>query len=113
MDAGGVTDGMKERKRREHICRGRRGEGWPSDVRERVLGGERERVEGIAMRANGEGGDRESRQSHCDDRDAPTSRGAICPLVTSKNLIVIIVSDVFREHLRSITPSNLTSDKMS
>lgn len=82
--------------------------GWPSDARERVpLGGERERVEGIAMRANGEGGDRESRQSHCDDRDAPTSRGAICPLVTSKNLAVIIVSDVLRElSLGSITPSS-------
>jgi len=31
-------------------------------------------VEGIAD--GGEGGDRETRQSHCDDRDAPTSRGA-------------------------------------
>lgn len=85
----------RERDGRAH-AEGRE-EGWPSDARERVLGGERERVEGIAMRANGEGGDRESRQSHCDDRDAPTSRGAICPLVTSKNLVVIIVSDVLRE----------------
>lgn len=51
-------------------------------------------VEGIVGCAGGgEGADRDSRQSHCDDRDAPTSRDAICPLVTSKSLLVVIVRD--------------------
>lgn len=101
-----LAESLMVRKRERDgrgTCRGGWEEGWPSDARERVLGGERERVEGIAMRANGEGGDRESRQSHCDDRDAPTSRGAICPLVTSKNLVVIIVSDVLRANSLSLS----------
>lgn len=28
--------------------------------------------------------------SHCDDRDAPTSRGAICPLLTLKIVVIFL-----------------------
>lgn len=38
--------------------------------------------------------------SHCDDRDAPTSRGAICPLLTLK--IVVISVDTYFTDFESI-----------
>lgn len=47
-------EGEGEKETGAHMQRDEEG-GGSSDVSERVLGGERERVEGIAMRANGEG----------------------------------------------------------
>ena len=35
--------------------------------------------------------------SHCDDRDAPTSRGAICPILTLKIVVIFLHTYYFTD----------------
>lgn len=81
MDVGGVTDGTEgEKEMGAHMQRDEE-RGRSSDVRERVLGAERERVEGIAMRANGEKGVIASLASHTATTATPQRLGV--PFVRS------------------------------